>query len=243
MKTAAEIRHENLSTLIDRYGGVGELNVAIGRKREDATLRQVKNGTILANGKPRLMGDAVAREVEETLGLERGWMDHLHEGSAARSAGTTTPVAPGMLPDGAGEGLQFFVDRTRALASDLEVRRGPKFVTLPLAWIEEQGLDPGQVFACVAMDGWMEPVVPDGSVVIASKLQKDEPITPGTYVVGVMGLLRLCNLQRLMDGRLAVSYKNPERLPEVVTPCDDPSDSQGFRVLGRARLVVSIGRL
>lgn len=55
------------------------MNVALGWSRTDPKLSQIKN----ANKRPGRgeaiyqMGDAMAREIEEKLGLARGWMDNL----------------------------------------------------------------------------------------------------------------------------------------------------------------------
>ena len=78
MKTSAEIRRANLERLMQQHGSIAELNVALGWPRTDPKLSQIKN----ANKRPGRgdatyqMGDAMAREMEEKLGLERGWMDN-----------------------------------------------------------------------------------------------------------------------------------------------------------------------
>lgn len=78
MKTSAEIRRENLERLIEQRGAIADLNVALGWSRTDPKLSQIKN----ANKRPGRgeaiyqMGDAMAREIEEKLGLTRGWMDN-----------------------------------------------------------------------------------------------------------------------------------------------------------------------
>lgn len=62
--------------LIDKYGGLAELNDRLERSRTDATLSQIKNQSPHhKTGKPRGMGDDIARDIEEKLGLEEGWMD------------------------------------------------------------------------------------------------------------------------------------------------------------------------
>lgn len=78
MKTSAEIRREHLERLIEQHGAIADLNVALGWARTDPKLSQIKN----ANKRPGRgeaiyqMGDAMAREIEEKLGLARGWMDN-----------------------------------------------------------------------------------------------------------------------------------------------------------------------
>lgn len=76
METASEIRRRKLGILIDRYDGLAKLNVAIGWARTDPKLSQIRNANIRpGRDKPYLMGDAMAREIEDSLQLERGWLD------------------------------------------------------------------------------------------------------------------------------------------------------------------------
>lgn len=69
MKTRSQIRHENLLALARIHGSMAALLRAMGRSDRDATYSQYKTGH-------RSIGDAAARNIEETLGLEFGAMDH-----------------------------------------------------------------------------------------------------------------------------------------------------------------------
>ena len=74
--TIDETRRARLGILIERYGSIAELNIRLDLARTDATLSQVRNQSAHSKtGMPRTMGDALARKIEEKLGLERGWMD------------------------------------------------------------------------------------------------------------------------------------------------------------------------
>ncbi|MGE3346075.1 MAG: hypothetical protein AB7I35_01430 [Ramlibacter sp.] len=76
MQTAAETRRARLEILIARHGGIAELNEALQWPRTDPKLSQIRNAnTRPGRAKPYQMGDAMAREIEEKLSLERGWMD------------------------------------------------------------------------------------------------------------------------------------------------------------------------
>ena len=64
MKTSTEIRRENLNILIERYGSIANLNAQLGRNRKDATLSQIRKGSVHSGtGRPRIMGDTMAREI------------------------------------------------------------------------------------------------------------------------------------------------------------------------------------
>ncbi|CAN5533853.1 hypothetical protein BH10PSE16_BH10PSE16_40820 [soil metagenome] len=78
MKTIAEIRRIRLEQLIEQHGSIAELNVAIGKARTDSKLSQLRNASTRKDRvKPTQMGEAIAREIEQALGLEQGWMDNL----------------------------------------------------------------------------------------------------------------------------------------------------------------------
>lgn len=76
MLTSSEIRRVRLKMLEEKFGGLANLNEKLGWSRTDPKLSQIKNN----NKRPGRdatyqMGDAMAREIEEKLELERGWMD------------------------------------------------------------------------------------------------------------------------------------------------------------------------
>ncbi|MDO8777066.1 MAG: hypothetical protein Q7K57_51830 [Burkholderiaceae bacterium] len=78
MKTIAEIRRIRLEQLIERYGSITELNVALGKARTDSKLSQLRNASARKDrAKPTQMGEKIAREIEDVLRLEQGWMDNL----------------------------------------------------------------------------------------------------------------------------------------------------------------------
>jgi len=73
------IRQKNLLYLIEQYGSIARLNLALGRPKKDATLSQVKNfAKHHKTNKPREMGVALARSIEEKLNYPLGWMDKEH---------------------------------------------------------------------------------------------------------------------------------------------------------------------
>ncbi len=77
MQTISETRLVRLQMLVKRFGdSLANLNEALGLDRTDATLSQIRTRAKHSKtGKPRVMGDDLARKIEERLGLEQGWMD------------------------------------------------------------------------------------------------------------------------------------------------------------------------
>ncbi len=77
MQTISETRRARLAMLVKSHGGsLAALNEALDLDRTDATLSQIRTQAPHSKtGKPRVMGDDLARKIEQRLGLEEGWMD------------------------------------------------------------------------------------------------------------------------------------------------------------------------
>ena len=78
MKTIEETRREKLQMLVKLNGGTANLCEKLGYSRaETSKLTRIANGNIRHDrgGKPYELGSATARLIENTLLLERGWMD------------------------------------------------------------------------------------------------------------------------------------------------------------------------
>ena len=62
--------------LIREFGSIAELNVAMEMDRTDATFSQIRNQSVHSKtGKRRVMGEDLARRIEEKLKKPDGWMD------------------------------------------------------------------------------------------------------------------------------------------------------------------------
>lgn len=77
MQPVTETRLVRLQMLVKKHNGsLADLNEAIGLTRTDATLSQIRTRAPHSKtGKPRVMGDDLARKIEEKLKLPVGWMD------------------------------------------------------------------------------------------------------------------------------------------------------------------------
>lgn len=101
MQTNDEIRRENLEVAIKRLGTAAKL--ADAAKTSAAYLSQIRNRTPDSkSGTPKMMGDAMARRIEEALGEPNGWMDKSHPSKKeSESSGEGRPfdvnISPMML--------------------------------------------------------------------------------------------------------------------------------------------------
>lgn len=105
--TIHETRLARLKMLIQRYGTVAALNEALGWPRTDPKLLQIRNQNMRSGrDKPYQMGDEMAREIEATLQLPRGWMDtpptfselHGEEDPRAKALLLMEQIAPDQWP-------------------------------------------------------------------------------------------------------------------------------------------------
>ena len=102
MKTITEIRRENLIEILKDFRTIAEFNETMGRKRTDPSFGMIKNQQVNPNrGKPRIMGDKLAREIELRLNLPDGWMDSTHltnEEDASKSGVPYIEGTPKVIP-------------------------------------------------------------------------------------------------------------------------------------------------
>lgn len=77
MKTIGEIRRDNLEILLLQFRSLADLNEKLELARTDSTLSQIRNRSTSSRGKPRAMGEPLARKIEVALKLEPGWMDNV----------------------------------------------------------------------------------------------------------------------------------------------------------------------
>lgn len=77
MQTISETRLTRLTMLVKKHGNsLAQLNEVLGLDRTDATLSQIRTKAPHSKtGKPRVMGDELARKIEDKLSLDHGWMD------------------------------------------------------------------------------------------------------------------------------------------------------------------------
>lgn len=94
MSTSYDIRRDNLIKLLERFRSIAEFNETMGRPRNNPTFTMIKNGQ-LNRGKPRAMGDKLARDIEFRLNLPAGWMDVPHTEEKEKTEATGVPYIEG----------------------------------------------------------------------------------------------------------------------------------------------------
>lgn len=221
MKTSTEIRRENLNILIERYGSIANLNAQLGRNRKDATLSQIRKGSVHSGtGRPRIMGDTMAREIETKLSLGYGWMDADHSNEAFPEDDDLIYLRRLNVSACCGaSGVQNYEDE--AFVEQIQVSR-PWFQE-NISKIREQGYE-----LITASGDSMEPTFRNGDLIVVDRQDRDLK-RDGVFCVLVDGDLYVKRVQRIPGAVLFISDNSLYR------PFEIPIKEVEFRlqVLGR----------
>lgn len=91
MKTIAEIRHDNLLALVAEVGSQAE--IARRCDLSDVYISQIiKKHPDQKTGRPRQLGDGMARKLEAGCEKPLGWMDNLHTYASSTAVATVLAV-------------------------------------------------------------------------------------------------------------------------------------------------------
>ena len=108
MSTIRDIRHANLLLLIEQAGSTQAL--ADQLEKSHSQISQLRNQSVHSGtGKPRTVGDDLAREIEQKLRLPKGWMDN--------------PIGPSDDSDAGRAGMSL---RAASIASRLDALEGDR---------------------------------------------------------------------------------------------------------------------
>ena len=229
MKTIDVIRHENLLQLIGEAGSVQAVATRAGKS--NAQISQLKTRSVHSGtGKPRSVGDLLARELEKAFNKPTGWMDAPHD-HGSEIASTATPVAiaaqdyilipmmdaapkmglGGVLPD-----YDMVIDGLR-LSKDW-VRQNLPTIT-----------SPKNLAVLSAFGDSMSPTLNDGDILLVDSGVHELKLD-AVYVLALNDELYVKRVQRrITDG--AVTIKSDNVMYDPVTVTNHEKDA--LRVLGR----------
>lgn len=213
MRTLADVRRENLIELLKKYPSIADFNVAIGRERYSPMITQIKNESGKTNGRPRRMGTALAREIEQRLALPDGWMDDDHSQSVAYLEGEALPVFP--MRTIALSGADPMTKETVYLDDDLFARYFP-------------GHTRADFIAAIVHENSMAPTVTPGDRVLIKP--SDSFTTDGVYCVETSAGKLLRRIVFRLDGSHAVSADS--RPSDVAT-----LESLHLKLIGRVCMI------
>jgi phage repressor protein C with HTH and peptisase S24 domain len=172
MKTNDEIRRANLLLAIDRMQTAAKLAERVGTSA--AYLSQLKNQTPESKtGKPKTMGEDLARRIESALDEAPGWMDTDHD---QLDLAAVEQIFPGGVPvvavDADSEHFyQIPLVRLRLQAGVQGLRTDPEYQSggkksIPRDWTDREGLDPAHLVAIQVKGESMEPTLYEGDTIV-----------------------------------------------------------------------------
>lgn len=206
MRPVSEIRRENLELLIEEEGTIPALNEKLGRRRNDPSLSFIRAQSVRSStGKPYLMGDKLARDIESKLKLGRGWMDTDHTG---------------MLIDSLDKPA---LDGVRVLEQDVIIgglTLAPDFV---------RRLNPSNPMNLKVLTGHgdsMLPTIAPGDKVLIDEGVKD--LYDGIYVLRSYDTLFIKRVNKNLKGAVVISSDNP-----TVKLSEELDGSEQLEIVGR----------
>ena len=210
MKIITEIRRENLLRLVDQCGSLAAISEAIGKKRTDPTLRQIKIRACSPKVTVRNMGHFLARLIEEKLNLPSGWMDQDHSLDDAspeerlelrqrRTKSRTFSRAPTCTVS--------FTDGKPDFHPLDEVRYPS--VVYPRLYLADRGFEPKDLKGLIAGEDIPEYSICSGDIVVINTAAGD----PRRGTIGIYAFLMPGK-----DGKDAVIYAKEDRAPTGGVP-------------------------
>ena len=231
---AYKARQENLKRLIEKKAGGKQVKFAEMADLAVPHVSQMKTGK-------RAMGDAVARRIEEKIGLPVGYMDTLHE--IRPDLGPRTKAAEAALMI---HGVEAY-ERRQDLPEDdyahvpsytMEVGAGGRVnyhVTedgigdaYRVDWLVARGLNSEKLFKVQVVGDSMEPKLMHGAWVMIDKSQR-EVIDGKVYVIRYGDEVRVKTLYKRPDGGLVIVSEN-RAYPEITV---SPTDMDHIAIIGR----------
>lgn len=210
-----ENRLQNLLFLIEQYKTIANLNVALGRKRKDGTLSQIKNKAIVpSTGKSRTMGTALARDIEARLRLPSGWMDKFHKEIQPLRPDLENIQSPVITPlnENNTESIPLYEIVTTEFESQLNTRlKGEIQLTNLLVNAMKQS-EKAELVGYLTSDNAMYKTMPRNSIAIVDRAINSFA-GDGVYLIQTNGKPKFRNISELIDGRLIIKS---DLLEEVV---------------------------
>ena len=169
MATSKELRVQNLRALIQEFSTAD----AVAQRASTAPmyLSQILNGTLSSTGRPRGIGDTLARKIEAGCGKPVGWLDQAHNEMpagllAVRMAEKDDPdfVQIPMVELRLHAGMTGFqTEPDRRSGGTISMRRD---------WVQRDNLNPASLIAIQVRGESMEPSLYEDDIVVINSSDK-----------------------------------------------------------------------
>lgn len=190
--------------LEDEYGTQTALAEKLGKSPSQIN-QWMRAAPDSKSGKPRTIGNEIAREIEQSTAKPRGWMDQPTTSSEQYATAKAANVNTLSIPLLANSGSMGPGDDE--LADDVIVGN----LALSADWVQRH-VRPSAIGALRFIHGYgdsMAPTFQDGDVLLVDTQQRDPGSIDGVYVLRAHGRLFVKRVRRNLGGQLEVSSDNP----------------------------------
>lgn len=242
MATSKELRIENLRALVAEFKTAD----AVAQRAATAPmyLSQILNGAKSATGRPRGVGDALARRLEQGCGKEIGWMDKQHGGESLVELKRSRVVA--LHPDDEQSDEFVFVPESRiefaggnGRVAMFELVEDEEPATYRRSWFQKYGINPERVRRFRVSGDSMEPMLFARDTILVNEDERNV-VDGKMYAIRYGDELRVKFLSRRVDGTLLLRSVNPAYAVEEVPP---DLVEQHISIIGRVRDTSGTGGL
>ena len=236
MATSKELRIQNLRLLVEEFKTAD----AVAQRAATAPmyLSQILNGVPSSTGKPRGVGDALARRLEQGCAKPIGWLDKDHSVVAA-------PLIRAVHPDDPPPDDVIFVPESRIEFSGgggrvaYELVEDEEPATYRLSWFQKYGINPNRVKRFRVSGHSMEPMLYPRDTILVN-LDETNVIDGKLYAIRYGDELRVKRLSRRLDGTLILKSVNPDYMDELIPP---EMVQEHITIIGRVRDASGTGGL
>lgn len=255
MQTIDEVRRRNLELAIKRMGSAAKLADASGTSA--AYLSQIKNKTPDSKtGKPKAMGDDMARRIEAAIGERTGWLD-TPQGDASQPISSAADYLRAALKDNrVAEREQPYIRSVTAYdpedgvpddvvlvpESRIEFAGGDGKIAYELvedeepatyrrSWFQKYGINPDRVRRFRVAGDSMEPLLYARDTILVN-LDETRVIDGRLYALRYGDQLRVKYVSKRIDGTLILRSVNPTYRDEEI-----PAElaNEHISIIGRVR--------
>lgn len=236
MTTSKELRVKNLRQLVEEFKTAD----AVAQRAQTAPmyLSQILNGVPSSTGKPRGVGDALARRLEAGCGKPIGWLDKDH--------GQRIGIISASHPDDPTPDDVIFVPESRiefsggnGRVAQFELIEDEEPATYRLSWFQKYGINPERVRRFrVSGDSMIPMLWPRDTILV--NMDETNIIDGKLYAIRYGDELRVKFLSRRLNGAIILrsvneAYKDEEISPEMA--------QEHISIIGRVRDTSGTGGL
>lgn len=242
MATSKELRIQNLRRLVLEFKTAD----AVAQRAATAPmyLSQILNGVPSSTGKPRGVGDALARRLEQGCAKPVGWLDKEHDLAPRFNESRSNVTA--IHPDDPHPDDVVYVPESRIEFSggngrqaQYELVEDEEPATYRLSWFQKYSINPDRVRRFrVSGDSMVPMLYPRDTILVNT--DETNIVDGKMYAIRYGDELRVKYLSRRLDGTIILRSVNPAYKDEEISP---NIAQEHISIIGRVRDTSGTGGL